>query len=188
MRDWIQAQRADQIAYLSQVVNIPSGTMNAAGVQKVRAVFRASLDCLGSQSRWSSQDSVKRGGHLIAVHKGKAGQARLLLIGHLDTVFEGPGHAWSPDSGDSTAHGAGAQDMKGGDVVLLWAIRALAHAGALKDAVGPNDPAERGAGDISFVAAQVGGSLDGLGQDGSGDHSPAVDFPDGRGARQWATP
>lgn len=134
MRDWIRAQRDDQIAYLARVVNIPSGTMNAAGVQRAGAVFRASLDSLGFTTRWSVQDSVKRGGHLIAVHKGKAGRARLLLIGHLDTVFEGEGHAWRLDPGDSTAHGAGAHDMKGGDVVLLWALRALAQAGALKDA------------------------------------------------------
>jgi glutamate carboxypeptidase len=43
-------------------VNIPSGTMNAAGVQQVGAVFRASFDSLGFETRWSNQDSVKRGG------------------------------------------------------------------------------------------------------------------------------
>ena len=57
---------------------------------------------------------------------------RVLLIGHLDTVFE-------PDSpfqrfervDDKTARGPGIIDMKGGDVVMISALKALKAAGAL---------------------------------------------------------
>ncbi len=134
MRDWALAHRDEQIAYLARVVDIPSGTMNADGVRRVGAVFRASLDSLGFTTRWVAQDSVRRGGHLVAVHPGRSGRARLLLIGHLDTVYEGDQFDWRIEPGDSTARGAGAHDMKGGDVIILYALRALAHAGELKDA------------------------------------------------------
>ena len=67
MRDWALAHRDEQIAYLARVVDIPSGTMNADGVRRVGAVFRASLDSLGFTTRWVAQDSVRRGGHLVAV-------------------------------------------------------------------------------------------------------------------------
>lgn len=134
MRDWARVHRDEQIAYLARVVDIPSGTMNAEGVRRVGAVFRASLDSLGFVTRWVTQDSVQRGGHLVAVHRGRSGRARLLLIGHLDTVYEGEQFGWRLDPGDSTAHGAGSHDMKGGDIVMLYALRALAHAGALEDA------------------------------------------------------
>jgi glutamate carboxypeptidase len=56
----------------------------------------------------------------------------VLLIGHLDTVFErdSPFQRFERFS-DSTARGPGVIDMKGGDVVMLLALRALAEAGVL---------------------------------------------------------
>ncbi|MBA3646592.1 MAG: M20/M25/M40 family metallo-hydrolase, partial [Gemmatimonadaceae bacterium] len=57
---------------------------------------------------------------------------RILLIGHLDTVFEGEGLGWSVTE-DTIGHGAGASDMKGGDVAMILALRALSDAGRLKD-------------------------------------------------------
>ena len=134
MREWIAAHRGDEIAYLQRVVDIPSGTMNFAGVRKTADVFRASLDSLGFETRWVPLDSVRRSGHLVAEHRGKPGRKRILLIGHLDTVFEGPGQGWRLPAGDSMAAGAGSSDMKGGNVVALYALKALAAAGALKDA------------------------------------------------------
>jgi glutamate carboxypeptidase len=55
----------------------------------------------------------------------------MLLIGHLDTVFEGPNQKF--ERADSIARGAGSNDMKGGDVIILYALKALAAAGALAD-------------------------------------------------------
>src|SRR3546814_13705623 len=75
-----------------------------------------------------------RAGHLIATHAGKPDTKRLLLIAHLDTVFE-------PDSpfqrfermGDK-AKGPGVGDDKGGMVVAIAALRAMHKAGTLKGA------------------------------------------------------
>ncbi|QRN94518.1 M20/M25/M40 family metallo-hydrolase [Archangium violaceum] len=67
----------------------------------------------------------------MAEHPGKAGGLRVLLIGHLDTVQEGAGLEFVRDG--PVARGAGTQDIKGGDVILLTALRALKEAGALGD-------------------------------------------------------
>jgi glutamate carboxypeptidase len=75
--------------------------------------------------------AMQRAGHLVAEHRGKPGRARLLLIGHLDTVVEPDGPNFVRQ--DSMARGVGANDMKGGDVVILYALKALQAAGVLKD-------------------------------------------------------
>jgi glutamate carboxypeptidase len=132
IRETIDGSRDAQIAYLERVVNIPSNTLNLAGVRKVGAAFRASFDSLGFETRWAAlPDATERAGHLIAEHKGKAGAVRILLIGHLDTVVEPTGPTWART--DSMAKGVGSGDMKGGDVIILYALKALRAAGALKD-------------------------------------------------------
>lgn len=132
LRASITAAREQQIDYLQRVVDIPSSTLNLDGVRKVGAVFRASLDSLGFQTSWVAvPDAVGRAGHLVAEHRGKAGAVRLLLIGHLDTVVEPAGANFVRE--DSSARGIGAADMKGGDVVILYALKALQAAGALRD-------------------------------------------------------
>ena len=133
MRDWIAANREPQIALLQKLVDIPSGSYNVAGVQAVGAAFRAELDALGFTTRWVDMPAeMKRGGHLVAERIGKhvgAAPKRMLLIGHFDTVFEGEGQKFVRQ--DSIARGAGTSDMKGGDVVLVYALKALAAVGRL---------------------------------------------------------
>ena len=132
IRDAVAASREDQIAYLQRVVDIPSATLDTAGVRRVGAVFRASLDSLGFATRWVSMpDSLRRAGHLVAEHRGKPGTVRMLLIGHLDTVVEPDGASFARV--DSLARGIGGGDMKGGDVIVLYALKALRAAGVLKD-------------------------------------------------------
>ena len=132
LTDRVRALREEQVAYLARVVDVPSGTMNFAGVRKVGDAFRASLDSLGFATQWVPGDAFGRAGHLVAEHKGKAGRKRVLLIGHLDTVFEGANQGWARE--DTVGHGAGSADMKGGDVVILYALKAMHQAGTLRDA------------------------------------------------------
>jgi glutamate carboxypeptidase len=128
----IGAARDDQIAYLQRVVDIPSSTQNLEGVRRVGAAFRASLDSLGFTTSWVTMpDSVRRAGHLVAEHRGRQDAVRMLLIGHFDTVVEPDGPNWARE--DSTARGVGAGDMKGGDVIILYALKALERSGALAD-------------------------------------------------------
>jgi len=129
----ITATREEQIDYLKRLVDIPSATLDVAGVKKVSAVFKATFDSLGFTTRWATlPDSLRRAGHFIAEQKGKPGAVRMLLIGHLDTVVEPDGPTWARE-GDSTARGVGSGDMKGGDVIILYALKSLAKAGKLKD-------------------------------------------------------
>ena len=82
----VQAHSADALALLERAVNINSGTMNLAGVREVGRLFAAELETLGFKTRWVDGSAFKRAGHLVADHPGSG--PRVLLIGHLDTVFE----------------------------------------------------------------------------------------------------
>ena len=128
---YIDGHNAEALALLERVVNINSGTMNLAGVQAVGKVFRAELDALGFKTRWVDQAVVGRAGHLVADHPGAG--PRLLLIGHLDTVFEKDSPFQKFERIDAnSARGPGVIDMKGGDVIVVQALKALNAAGLLK--------------------------------------------------------
>lgn len=121
------------VAFLEEVVNINSGTMNFEGVREVGHAFTEPFEAIGFDVDWIGQEKVNRAGHFRAVRKGGAGN-RLLLIGHLDTVFEPDGDflEWKRDDGVAT--GPGVVDMKGGDVVILYALKALDDLDLVDDA------------------------------------------------------
>ena len=126
----IDDHSAGAVALLEQIVNINSGTMNLDGVRRVGAVLRGQLDALGFTTRWVDGAAFHRAGHLVADHPGPG--PRLLLIGHLDTVFEpsSPFQRFERLS-ETSARGPGIIDMKGGDVIIVHALAALQAAGAL---------------------------------------------------------
>ena len=118
---YVDAHNADALALLERVVNINSGTQNFAGVREVGAIFRAAFDTLGFKTRWVDGAAFQRAGHLVAEHPGKG--PKILLIGHLDTVFErdSPFQKFQRVD-DRTAKGPGIIDMKGGDVIIVQAL------------------------------------------------------------------
>lgn len=130
----VDAGHERDVALLEKLVNQNSGTLNAAGVAHVAAMLVPEFAALGFETRLIPMQHVERGPHLFAMHRGRPGGKRLLLIAHLDTVFE-------PDSpfqtfvrqGD-TGTGPGVTDNKGGIVVILSALRAMQAAGTLADA------------------------------------------------------
>ena len=134
LRDAIQADQPRAIALLERLVNQNSGTLNLPGVTAVGELVRAELEPLGFKVEWIDMRATGRAGHLVATHKGSGRGKRVLMIGHLDTVFE-------PDSpfqrfvrnGDS-ATGPGVGDDKGGVVIIISALRAMHAAGTLRDA------------------------------------------------------
>ncbi len=122
------------MALLAASVNINSGTFNIEGVKKTGALYAKELAALGFTVQWITlPDSLKRAGHLVTYRKGTKGK-KLFLIGHLDTVFE-PDMPANPFTilNDSTATGQGINDMKGGDVLVIAALKALHTNGLLKD-------------------------------------------------------
>ncbi|WP_299002564.1 M20/M25/M40 family metallo-hydrolase [uncultured Shewanella sp.] len=115
---------------LEKVVNINSGTMNFAGVKQVGMVFKKELEDLGFKAQWQDGASYNRAGSLVASY-GTQGK-KILLIGHLDTVFaKDDAFQKYQVLDDIHAAGPGVSDMKGGDVVMLTAIKALKQAGVL---------------------------------------------------------
>src|SRR4029078_8859082 len=82
----VGAGNAQALALLQTAVNINSGTHNFAGVRAVGDLFRKEFDALGFKTSWVDGVPFKRAGHLIADHPGSG--PRIILIGHLDTVFE----------------------------------------------------------------------------------------------------
>ncbi|CAH0995753.1 Carboxypeptidase G2 [Emticicia aquatica] len=119
---------------LVDAVNINSGTLNHEGVRQVGQLFRKEFDAMGFTTEWVSlPDSLNRAGHLVAFRKGNKGK-KLFLIGHLDTVFEKSMTAGPfTKLNDSTATGQGVNDMKGGDVMVIAALKALHAQGLLDD-------------------------------------------------------
>jgi glutamate carboxypeptidase len=131
----IEADYATTLELLKQSVNINSGTFNIEGVKKVGALYGEELKKFGFTVEWISlPDSLKRAGHLVAYRKGKKGK-KLFLIGHLDTVFE-PDMAPNPFTklNEIEVTGQGVNDMKGGDVLIIAALKAMHKLNLLDDA------------------------------------------------------
>ncbi|HKE93335.1 MAG TPA: M20/M25/M40 family metallo-hydrolase [Povalibacter sp.] len=128
----VKSRQEPAVKLLEQVVNINSGTMNLAGVRAVADVFRPQFEALGFNTRWVDGAEFGRAGHLVAERAGKG--RHVLLIGHLDTVFE-PDHPFQHATrvDANTLRGPGTADMKGGIVVALTALQALQKVGALDD-------------------------------------------------------
>ncbi len=125
----------EALSFLEEVVNINSGTLNTSGVKEVGKVFSKAFDKIGFNTSWKEMPAeMERAGHLFATTQGNQGK-RLLLIGHLDTVFEADSEFQQFEKiNDTVAKGPGANDMKGGNVVVLYALKALYEAGLLNDA------------------------------------------------------
>lgn len=105
---------------LKAYVNQPSGSFDTADVAAVADLIQTDFTSLGF--------SVKR-------HPGKAfgpalecsigsGPKTLMLMGHMDTVFPHDVSVPFTDNGDGTALGSGIIDMKGGVMILLYALKA----------------------------------------------------------------
>ena len=143
MISWVADQEDDMVALLERLTNINTGTLNKAGVAEVIGLLNTELLQLGFDSRTLAGDVIEMpscpgseytidvADHLLATKDGEG--KRMFMIGHVDTVFpiDSPFQTFSRD-GD-TAYGPGVSDMKGGLVVLLYALKALNHFGELED-------------------------------------------------------
>ena len=127
-------------ALLAKLVDINSGTMNVAGVVRVKDVLQPRLEALGFEVHWHPMVQLDgRAGDLVAEHPCSKGAGncgkRLLLLGHMDTVFEENSsfqrYELVPGTNGRVATGPGTCDMKGGLVVMLSSLEAMKAAGVL---------------------------------------------------------
>jgi glutamate carboxypeptidase len=130
----VDAEQERTLSMLEQWVNQNSGSLNLDGVTKVGEMLRSELEPLGFKVQWVDMRETGRAGHIVATHKGNGKGKHLLLIGHLDTVFEpdSPFQQWERKGDDGIGPGSG--DDKGGMAVMIAALRAMQQAGTLKDA------------------------------------------------------
>jgi glutamate carboxypeptidase len=132
MSDWIDAHADDAVALLKETVDIPSGSLNVAGVRKVGDVMKRELQAVGLETEWVDMPAaMNRGGHLFGRKDGEG--KKFLLIGHLDTVFEEEDGNRPFERDGDIARGHGVYDMKTGNVIIVYALRALQQIGALAD-------------------------------------------------------
>ena len=130
----VKAMDEAAIDFLEKVVNINSGTMNLDGVRKVGAEFDTAFQAIGFNTEWIEMpEEMNRAGHLFARIQGEKGK-KLLLIGHLDTVFEADSPFQTFERDGDMAYAPGGNDMKGGNVVILYALKALHELNLLNDA------------------------------------------------------
>lgn len=134
MAAYVEADRGHGEALLERLVNQNSGTLNLDGVRAVGAIVRPELEALGFNVEWRDMAATGRAGHLVATHRGNGRGKRILLIGHLDTVFEPTSTFQTYRREGNRAIGPGTGDDKGGDVVIIQALRAMQAAGTLRDA------------------------------------------------------
>src|SRR5436305_1971839 len=123
----LQAYQDELLQRLELLVNIDSGTGQVEGINQVMAYLEQWLVDLGFTVTLHDSDGL--GNNLVARLKGKR-EARLLLVGHVDTVY-GPGSATVQpfEVRDGVAYGPGVIDMKSGVLMGMYALRALLDAG-----------------------------------------------------------
>jgi glutamate carboxypeptidase len=130
----VDAEQERTIDMLARWVNQNSGSLNSPGVVKVGEMLRSELEPLGFKVDWLDMKAAGRAGHIVARHKGNGRGKRLLLIGHLDTVFEPDSTFQRWERQGNRGIGPGSGDDKGGMAVMIAALRAMQQAGTLKRA------------------------------------------------------
>jgi glutamate carboxypeptidase len=134
MIETVDTEQERTLSMLETWVNQNSGSQNAAGVRVVGKMLSSELEPIGFKVDWVDMKAAGRAGHIVARHKGNGRGKRMLLIGHLDTVFEpdSPFQKWERNGDRGIGPGAG--DDKGGMAVMIAALRAMQAAGTLRKA------------------------------------------------------
>jgi glutamate carboxypeptidase len=125
----VQAAQPAQLDLLRQLVDIDSGTGDAAGANKIQAILAARLKALGAETQILPPEAPGLGDNQVAVLHG-VGKGRILIIAHIDTVFAAGTAAQRPFRiADGRAYGPGVSDEKGGVVEAITALTLLNQLG-----------------------------------------------------------
>jgi glutamate carboxypeptidase len=129
----IEADIPKVLKNLEHVTNINSGTMNFEGVEKVGRLMIEQLRDIGFDTQWVDGKDFNRAGHVVARYNSKNPNAKkVLMIGHLDTVFaKGDDFQHFKLLSKTEASGPGIVDMKGGNAIIIATLRALQKTKAL---------------------------------------------------------
>jgi glutamate carboxypeptidase len=131
---WLDGREQEMEEALAELVRVNSFTDNTEGGRAVGTLLRETVFRLDGLAG-SVRASQRYADHLVFTSTGRTGAAPIALIGHLDTVFP-PGVFEGYARDGDLRRGPGVLDMKGGLVVVAWALRALAATKGL-DALPP---------------------------------------------------
>jgi glutamate carboxypeptidase len=125
------AIRADEPAFvadLERLVNIDCGSYTKDGVDEIGRFVAGFLSGLGADVEARPDPAGRLGATIVGTFRGEPRIGpRVLLIGHMDTVFDPGTAAERPFRiDDGIATGPGVTDMKSGLLAGLYAIKALA--------------------------------------------------------------
>ena len=131
IQSYLASQRASIFALLKAMVLTQSGTRNKAGVDAVGNLIQRACRSLPVTIETIEQPDL--GNHLIVRSTaGDTDAGRILLVGHMDTVFPADtDFNWYRED-ERHSYGPGVCDMKGGLVAGIFALKALAAAGLLE--------------------------------------------------------
>ncbi len=127
--EWCRERQDAMTALLAELVGIESPSTDAAGVAALARRIGQELDGLGLPAELVP---VEGAGPILRARPERRDSGGAMLLGHLDTVWDLGTLARRPlRFEDGRLHGAGSYDMKGGIVVLVFALKALAARGAI---------------------------------------------------------
>jgi glutamate carboxypeptidase len=126
LRAAVAADLPAYLADLERLVNTDCGSYTRDGVDAVGRWTGSFLEGLGASVEYRPDPEGRLGDTVVGTFSGRIGAPRVLLIGHLDTVFDPGTAAERPFRiDDSTAYGPGVTDMKSGLLTGLYAIKVL---------------------------------------------------------------
>lgn len=116
------------LGLLSELILIPSGTSHKPGVDRMAQRLLPELEAAGLKVELLHQEKY---GDMLLASRGQG--PGVLLMGHMDTVFPAESDFnWCRRDGDKL-RGPGANDMKGGLVAGLYALKAITGLGLAPD-------------------------------------------------------
>ncbi|MDC0710458.1 M20/M25/M40 family metallo-hydrolase [Stigmatella sp. ncwal1] len=126
---WLEDRAGEMDEALGALVQVNSYTENPEGGRKLGGLLRECFAVPGLSAEVVL--SARFADHLVFRSAGRAGTRPVALVGHLDTVYP-PGRFEGYRKDGPLRRGPGVLDMKGGLVVMAWALRALAASGGLQ--------------------------------------------------------
>jgi glutamate carboxypeptidase len=128
LQRYVAAAEPDFRRDLARLVNIDCGSYSKAGVDEVGRWFAGQLREVGADVVVEPGEEL--GDTVVASIDGGVRGRRILLIGHMDTVFPAGTAEQRPFAiRDGRAYGPGVTDMKSGLLAGLYALRALRELG-----------------------------------------------------------
>jgi len=126
-RLWLQEQQPAMLALIEKLVNTDSGSYDKAGVDRVGEQISAFLEAEGIAGEIFANESA---GDVRRFHVSGTGNAPVVLMGHMDTVFPKGEAARRPFTiRDGRAYGPGVCDMKAGLVINAFVLAAFRRFG-----------------------------------------------------------